>query len=313
MTILSLERSARKGGVLRLRAACGAHRTAGSKGLSIRKVTAYTFRMESERMDDHDALRAVATVRRRAAGRQRPLDWIGLWWAVFLGGYVTLFTVVLAADDPDIQVLNAIALPPIIIAGALLEGARARSGIRRQERAGFFVAMAIAVAVVLVAIGVTMFGEPPWWWPVVTGPLIGLLMGALPAARLLRSRGERTVWGAETLSRTGAVASVALAGFLGFSAAAGAFGHPVITMVVLTIVVLVAVASLVASSSRWGLESIGASWARRQWIGFALTVLVLYGGALPVTAASAHPLVAVAYGLAVAAPLALSALPRRDR
>lgn len=264
-------------------------------------------------MDDHDALRAVATVRRRAAERQRPLDWIGLWWAVFLGGYVTLFTVVLAADDPDIHVLNAIALPPIIIAGALLEGARARSGIRRQERAGFFVAMAIAVAVVLVAIGVTMFGEPPWWWPVVTGPLIGLLMGALPATRLLRNRGDRTDWGAEALSRTAAAASVALAGLFGFSAAAGAFGHPVIAMAVVSIVVVIAIASLVASSSRWGLESVGAGWARRQWIGFALTVLVLYGGALPVTAAGAHPLVAVAYGLAVAAPLALSALPRRDR
>jgi len=273
--------------------------------------------MESERMDDHDALRTVARMRLRSAASGRAFAWLNLWSGVMLGAYVGLFATILTSDhvDADSQPSQML-LPVVLLHSAIVEGAKERAGIHRQLRAADIVVIVLASVIVVAILAVSFLGTPAPWFGLAAGAVGLLVCSAVPATRLLRieraRRGEPLApdWPSSPLSRPVLALTLSAAVLLGMIALGQ--GGAIASLAILVAVVVLLFVALAAKETAWSLARAGLEWGRRHWAGFGASVLLLFGDVALVTFAGPQPLpIAAAVAALVAAPLAVSALPRR--
>jgi hypothetical protein len=273
--------------------------------------------MESERMDDHDALRAVARVRLRAAASGRAFAWLNLWSGVMLGAYIGLFTTITTVGPvPTDAQPSQMLLPVLLLHGAIVEGAKERAGIHRPLRAADIVMLVLAIAVVIALFAASLLGaSAPWFGP--AAGVIGLLVcSAVPLTRLLRieraRRGEPLAqdWPTAPLSRPALVLTLGAAALLGATVVGQ--GGAIASLAIIGAVLVLLFVALAAKETAWSPARAGLEWGRRQWAGFGVSVFLLFGDVALVAFAGPQPFpAAVALAALVAAPLALSALARR--
>ena len=268
-------------------------------------------------MDDHDALRAVARMRLRTAASGRALAWLNLWSGVMLGAYVGLFATILTLDPIDTgSQPSQMLLPVVLLHSAIIEGAKERSGIHRQLRAADIVVVVLTIVIVVALFAVSFLAAPSPWFGLAAG-VVGLLVcSAVPAARLLRiehaRRGEPVApdWPTSPLSRPALVLTLSAAALLGMVALGQA--GAIASLAIIGAVFILLFVALAAKETTWSLARAGLEWGRRHWSGFGASVLLLFGDVALVTFTGPQPLpIAATVAALVAAPLALSTLPRR--
>lgn len=274
--------------------------------------------MESERMDDLEALRTVERVRQRSAARGMAYEWVNLWFGALLGVYIGFLTTLTAiAEQPSV---TQMLIGALVLHSAILEGARERSGLRRALRAGDITMLVLGIVLVLASLGLSIVVSLPAWWGAVIGVLGIAVFAGLPATRLRRMQRSGAAsaqpvlseWPTAQLSRPASTLTVATAALLG--AIAIGQGEPGASLAVLGLVLVLLFVALAAKESPWSLARVGMEWGRRHWVAFAASVLLLFVDvALIALGGSQSPPLAFAIGAVVAAPLAVAALPRRTR
>ncbi|GMA27445.1 hypothetical protein [Arenivirga flava] len=274
--------------------------------------------MESERMDDLEALRTIERVRQRSSARGSAYEWVNVWFGVLLGLYIGLLTTLTAiAEDPAVTQMMIAAL---VLHSAILEGAREHSGVRRGLRAGDIIMLVASLVLIVSSLALSILVSLPAWSGAVVGAVGAAVFAAAPAVRLQRMQrsaaasGRTTTaeWPTEPLSRSARILTAAAAALLG--AIAVGQGHPVASLGILLLVIVAMFVALAAKESPWSLARVGMEWGRGHWAAFGLSVLLLLGDVALIALAGPQTLpVALAIGVVVAAPVALSALPRRAR
>lgn len=269
-------------------------------------------------MDGLEALRTVERVRQRSATRGRAFAWLNLWTGIMMGGYLALFAALVSLDATGDT--GQMLLPAVLLHGSLIEGAKERAGVHRQLRAVDIVMLVLAVILIVAVMAVAIVATPPWWFAPVVGATGLLLFSAIPAARLARIERARSAaapapgddWPVEPLGRPASCVTLGAAVILG--AVAAGQGGPVISLAIIVVVFVLVVIALAAKETSWSLAGAGLAWGRRHWAGFGASVLLLFADIGVIASVGPQPLpVALAVGAVVAAPLTLSALPRRAR
>ncbi len=129
---------------------------------------------------------------------------------------------------------------------------------------------------------------------------------------VMSGRTAAAEWPSEPLSRPARVLTIAAAALLG--AIALGQGDPATSLGLLLLVIVAMFVALAAKETPWSLARVGMEWGRRHWAAFGVAALLLFGDVALIALAGRQPLpVAVAIGVVVAAPVVLTALPRRAR
>ncbi len=269
-------------------------------------------------MDDLEALRTVERVRQRSSARGRAYEWVNLWFGVLLGLCIGLLTSLAAvAEDPA---ATQMVIAALVLHAAILEGAREHSGVRRGLRAGDIVLLIAGVTLIVSSLALTMLVSLPPWSGLVVGAVGAVVLAAAPAVRLRRMRRSAVMsgrtaaaeWPSEPLSRPARVLTIAAAALLG--AIAVGQGDPATSLGLLLLVIVAMFVALAAKETPWSLARVGMEWGRAHWAAFGVAVLLLLGDVALIALAGRRSLpVALAIGAVVAAPVLLTALPRRAR
>ncbi|GAB3119868.1 hypothetical protein [Glaciibacter psychrotolerans] len=251
--------------------------------------------------------------------RTQALVQAGTALAIFV--YVSAFLFLFGGQDAT-AVTNAAAggysfsttlLLPILVLSFLTLGVRdtLRATLLSRHPSLSITAGLVGIIPFMVVAAASIFGAHYSWW---VNPLATLCAAAQPATLALRSaRNARThpapsvpAGTRVALSTQALTVTVAVGVLFGLAAASGAFRYGAIVGAFVMVLLLV---MLALSTTRWGLSAVGAEWGRAQWLGFAASFGLLVGvTVILVRTPFDAPLIGIAGGLTVAAPLALSAI-----
>ncbi len=281
---------------------------------------AHTFHMESESIDQRQALRDVASIRARAGDVSRGHAILQLAFTVMMASYMGVFVFTGSIEGGASAfggTTMTLMLPPVIVASSLIAGTserfrrRLRTTARQWAAIGFFLVMLVGLFIW----GIAGSGYP-WWIAFLAAAATLVIFGIRPLGVLLRARsapGEEDSEAPAPLSAPVRVTTIALGVYFGLACAfvllpAAAWG---VNMAGLILVVI----ALSAQTSPWGLLHTGYAWRLPQWAGFAVATTVMFVLTVLIIATELVTApVAIAAGAVVAGSVALSAfLPRRDR
>ncbi len=250
--------------------------------------------------------------------RVQPL--IKRWSPVVLFAYAATFLLLftdqgngLAANPASAASYANLLLIPLLAGLMLVQGLRNRLPIAEvkplQGRKLLFLFLGILVFMAVPA--ASFFGVGfPWWVCIIVAAVLAVIAGLATNAWPKGVPGT-TVEHAEPVPRPplGTSARWATAGlglYFGFTGAILVFEWFPLAAFVLSIILL---ALIGFAHARWDLTSMGSQWMKRHWIACAASAGLMFSLALIVVKAAVDaPLVGIAGGLVIAAPLIAAAL-----
>ena len=262
----------------------------------------------------HDETRERAE--QRAASRPFALFMLGA--AVAIAAYVGVFLFSFGGrsieeSTPGLGTYSTSLLVfPILLFSVLVSGARERFGVRTTPSLHYWIAVGVILASFLALLALSVIGVTyPWWLTMFLPVALFGVMAFKPVRQLRNGRtpdDER--WVNEPLSRPARWTTAITGTTLGAVAAVSPQVWFPVVQVVVSVLILVAI---IGYRSRWGLARTGLEWGPIHWGAFAITVGILFAlTALLVRTDWITGWVAVALGLAAAAPMVIAAfLPIR--
>ncbi|ANJ27757.1 hypothetical protein ATC03_14615 [Agromyces aureus] len=261
----------------------------------------------------------AATVRESAEQRGPSRGYLVLLVAsaLFVSGYVGAFLILVAGQNPtdaggSSSAVFLLLIPNLCFSG-LVEGARARFGVRSRTPRRAIVAYVILLAAFVAAAAVMIFGvDLPAWSLVLLPALLFVTMAARPLRQLLRPNGAQPAERWTNLPmRAPARVMTALLGLL-FGLLTATSALPGFTFVTLGAMVLILM-TMAARTTEWGFLAVGHAWGPLHWIAFGLVSCVMFGIAVQLAAAPVTVPVACVAGAFVFLVMLIAALLPRTR
>ena len=168
-------------------------------------------------------------------------------------------------------------LLPVLIASALLSGARDRFSIRTKPSIAQSIAYLVAIAAFLILGALSIVGGGyPWWLNVVVPGLLFVAMAGSSIRRLLDSRSghDRERWLNLPMSLP-ARSSTTLVGVV-FGVLVATSTYPWYSIASAVTLIAVLIASLIGWRSPWGLPQTGYQWGPIHWLIFAAATATIF-------------------------------------